>query len=233
MSKKKVLKPLTNYLGERVSLCSEFKRPRTRRELLAAGIIPFAASLVVPSAWTLLSAMAQAEEGGCENIEEQGVNSELAPIITISLAGGPAMASNWVPKDAGLQLLSDYSSVGLGLGAEIANRLTPEFANRVDFYDGSQMLAGLREQSVTNTRNQTSFFATAVGTIDDSRANKIGLEGMVEAFGRAGKKFGTLGSRSSLTGHQHSFAKLRPSVPSTQITSVESLNQLAGGPTGV
>ena len=160
MSKKREPKKLTNYLGEEVVLCSEFKRPRTRREFLAAGIIPFATSMIAPSAMHVLSTMAQAQETGSTPCSPANAGT-LVPVITISLEGGPAMASNWVPKDAGGQLLTDYSSVGLGSGSGLANRLTSDFANTVDFYDGSQILAGIRQQTLDTTRQRDRLFCNS------------------------------------------------------------------------
>lgn len=230
MGKKREPKKLTNYLGQEIRLCSEFKRPRTRREMLAAGIIPFATSVVAPSIMQMISTVAHAQKTGETQCGPASAEETLAPVITIVLAGGPAMASNWVPKDERGELLANYSSVGLGRRSDIASQMTSAFVNQVDFYSESQILNGIQQRAIQTTREQTAFFATAVETNDDTRNNKIGIEGVIEAVGRKGDKFGVLGYQSSSTGHYHDFAGRRPSVP----TLVAGLNDLinAMSPTG-
>ena len=236
MGKKREPKKLTNYLGEEICLCSEFKRPRTRREMLAAGIIPFATSMIAPSTMHVLSTIVHAQGADptkCpgDSATDSAANS-LVPVVTIVLSGGAAMSSNWIPKDAGGQLLSNYQSVGLGSKSDISKRLTSDFANEVHFYDGSQILEGIRLKAPEAIKN-TAFFATAVETRDDTndkdQSNPIGIEGIIEATGRTGEKFGVLGytDSSRKTGHYHSFAGIKPSVPIV-INSITDIKNAVG-----
>jgi hypothetical protein len=88
-------------------------KPTTRRELLAAGLMSFSASLIAPAYLRFLLPEAHAATVCATNA------STLIPIVTLNLSGGSAMASNFVPVDQGGQFLPSYDLMGLGWIMEI------------------------------------------------------------------------------------------------------------------
>jgi hypothetical protein len=184
------------------------KRPVSRRELLAAGAIPFAASLLVPDWFKLLLPQAHAEAACAAG------GSGLIPMITVNLAGGAAMASNFVPMDAGGQPLPSYSLLGLGDGAV---PLETEFGN-VKFAgldNGnliSKFLQGLRATAPTALPN-TSFVGVCVRSRDDSGENHFAIDGMASKAGLAGSMLPNLGRQMTFTGVSQKPAVVSSSLP--------------------
>lgn len=184
-------------------------KPTTRREFLATGLIPFAASAVMPS-WLQIFAKAghaQAAELVCGG----GATSNLCSFIGLKLSGGMAMSSNFVPFDQGRQMLASYSKMGLGSGANL--RISYEFANNAPFYEGSQFLTGLRQAALPETLKRASFVGVCVRAQDDSSMNKFDITGLVAKAGLSGKILPNLGRSNTDTGANNTYAYLRPSAP--------------------
>lgn len=188
--------------------------PVTRRELLAAGSISFAASLLAPN-WLkgLLPAEAQAQESDLNC--PPSLASSLVPMVTLNLSGGAAMAANFLPMDQGGQPLPSYDLMGLGDGQVPIER---EFGN-VPFagMEGStylsKMLQGMRETAPTALA-KTAFVALCVRSRDDSAENRFSIDGLVTAAGRNGTLLPRLGrSAGSVSGTRQKSALLVPSAP--------------------
>jgi hypothetical protein len=165
---------------------------RTRRDFLAAGLIQMTASVTLPSLASLLAnhGHARAQEIVCP----KGQNSTLPPFITVNLAGGAGLASNFVPHDQGGQPLSTYNRLGLGTTGTLP--ITYAFANQAPFAGNgiSQFYVGVSNEADITTLQQAAFVAAPVRTRDDSSENKLNLEGMVAAAGRAGTILPHLGN---------------------------------------
>lgn len=183
----------------------EDHRPVTRRDFLAAGLIQMTASVTLPSVVALLakSGNVQAQETLCA----KGANSTLAPFITVNLAGGAGLASNFVPHDQGQQPLSSYTKLGLGLTSTLP--IEYGFSNNAPFAGNgiSQFYTGLQATANALTLVNASFVAAPVRTRDDSSDNKLNLEGMVAKAGRAGSILPHLGQ------NQNAFAFVPPPNP--------------------
>ena len=113
--------------------------PLTRREMLASGVIPFAASFAMPS-WLQMFAkagVAQAEDLICAK-----AGSTLPAFIQIKANGGYAAGMNFVANAAGGQMVDDFSKYGGGTAANLP--VVTEFGNKAQFYAQSGFLAGLR-----------------------------------------------------------------------------------------
>lgn len=87
-------------------------KPITRRDFLARGIIGFSAYAMMPGVLGMLARqqMAMAAEG----CPEAGGSSSFPAFVVFDMAGGGALAGNWVPLDQGGGLLPSYGKMGLG-----------------------------------------------------------------------------------------------------------------------
>src|SRR5688500_14599146 len=120
---------LTGYL-------KEHGKPVTRREMLASGLIPFAASFAMPT-WLQIFAnagVAQAQDALCAK-----AGSVLPAFIQFKANGGFAAGMNFVANAAGGQMVKDFSKYGGGTDANLP--LVTEFANKAQFYAQSGFLA--------------------------------------------------------------------------------------------
>lgn len=185
-------------------------KPVTRRDFLATGMIPFAASMMVPNWLSLiLGNQASAQSLNCP------VPSSFIPFITINLAGGAAMASNYLPMNAAREPIASYNRLGLGDNQVPIER---EFGNApfAGMQDGqllSRMLAGIRDKAAAATLANTAFVAIPCDSQNDSNLNKFDLTGAVARAGLAGSLLPNLGRRNSKTGINQSAALMAPPTP--------------------
>lgn len=151
------------------------KKPVTRREFLATGLIPFAASLVAPNALNMiLGSTAQAAASRCSGGSAAG---NLPAFLNVNLAGGSGLSSHAIGLDAGGQLLPSYTRMGLGLPGAL--NTTKEFGGSV-WYAQSSFLAGLRSTATPATVRNTGFVSVCVESRDDSAENPIDISGLVD-----------------------------------------------------
>jgi hypothetical protein len=188
-------------------------KPVTRRDFLAHGIIPFAASALVPGALGLLSglpinAMADQCAAGAAN---------MATFITVNLSGGASLASNFVPRDMNGQLLPSYSKMGLGTmgnNLPIATEFgVPAFSG---MYQGaliSGMLTGIRASADASTLGGTAFVGVCIKSQDDSAGNSFDASGMVYRAGKVGSTLPNLGTGQTVTGIRQAAATVAPPPP--------------------
>ncbi len=175
--------------------------------MLAAGVLPFAARLALPPlAMMLARNNAEAAEVICK-----GSSAALCPLVTLNLAGGASLPSNYIVHDRGLQPLPTYSK--LGLGTQAALQIEREFGNQAPFSANSGILAGIRGNTTVGTRAKTTFVGVCLRSQDDSAGNKLDISGIVNASGYQGKILPNLGRRQSDTGTQNGFAYVRPNPP--------------------
>lgn len=187
-------------------------KPVSRRDFLAAGIIPFAASIVVPS-WTtlLLGNTAEAAEGagGCIS------PVSLIPVVSVNLSGGAALASNYVPMNAAGTPISSYNKMGLGNNQVPIER---EFGN-VPFAgmnNGvliSKFLQGIRARATAQTLANAAFVAIPNESQNDTGANKLDISGMVTKAGLMGSSLPNLGRAGTPTGLNQMAAVTPPPAP--------------------
>ena len=187
------------------------KKPTTRREFLASGLIGFSAVLTGPSLLSLLLRdQAVAAELNCAAYSSSAA-SILAPFITVNLSGGSAMAANFVPMDAGGQPLPSYNVMGLGDGAVPIER---EFGNVPFAGQGiSKFMVGLRLRATAATIANTAFVGVCVRSQDDSGNNKFDSSGMLHKAGLVGALLPNIGRRASATGINQMPAFISPPAP--------------------
>lgn len=185
------------------------KRPTTRREFLAAGLIPFSATLFMPS-WLRIFAQAGVAEAETLVCKAAGVTG-LCPFIGLKLSGGMAMSANFLPHDQGLQLLPSYSKMGMGSGATVG--VTYAFANNAPFYASSQLLAGIMVGAQPATLSKSVFVGMPVISQDDNSMNKFDITGLVAKSGLSGNILPGTGTRATDVGVNNSYAFLKPPAP--------------------
>lgn len=187
------------------------KKPVTRREFLAHGLIPFAASMYVAPGLGLLSpSNAIAQQINCTS-----GGSGYPAFVTVNLAGGASLASNYMPTDAGGAPLASYSKIGNGSGAAVPAR-TVEFGVagwNAQGTNGNTFLTGVRARASAAALAKTSFVALCVQSRDDSSANRFDVSGMAHRAGVTGSILPNMGRRGSATGNNNMAAVLNPPPP--------------------
>lgn len=198
-------------------------RAITRRDFMAAGIIPFSAQMFMPS-WMKVFAQA-GDARAAEVICAAGAASNMCPFISIKLSGGMAMSANFVPMNKDKQLLQSYSLMGMGSSSSLG--LTYEFANNAPFYSASQLIAGIRANALPETLRKANFAGVCVRSQDDSSGNKFDITGLVIKSGLKGLILPNLGSTNSETGVNNTYAQLKPPAPLV-VGSYESIANSLG-----
>lgn len=185
------------------------RKPVTRREFLASGLMPFAVSSLVPGALGLLCAPFGATANAAECPTTDGI---LPSFVTLNLAGGAGLSANFLPRDAGGQLLNSYSKMGGGTSANLT--VDPEMAvnGQGPFVTGSPFLAGLRAGAPTALAN-TSVVGICVQSRDDSAENPFDASGMVYKAGLVGSMLPNMATEASPTGISQKPALISPPVP--------------------
>ncbi len=212
---------------------SHNKRPMTRRDLLSAGVYSFAASMTLPTlAGMMAPRTAFAQAANCPSASS---GSSMIPFVTLNLSGGAGLAANYVPTDAGGNLLPTYNKLGMG---NSSLNIETEFGN-VPFAgdDGtgvliSKLLTELRNNSTPATLANTAFVAIPVRSRDDSSMNPFDASGMVAKAGLVGSDLPNLGRRASDTGTRQMYAKIKPPTPLIVGNYYDIASALALGATG-
>lgn len=212
--------------SRRIFLHDDHKRPTTRRDFLAAGLIGVSGYLMAPS---ILSILARPNRAWGAESASCGSDSavEMPAFVTINLAGGAALAGNYIALDQGGSMLPSYDLVGLGQAPPVEREFgNVAFAGAPSGSDrlAAQFLAGIRAGASRATLDKTAFIAACVPLQDDSSNNKIDISGMVAAAGLSGSLLPRLGQRESVTGVRQEPAIVRPSAPLV----VNSINDILG-----
>lgn len=186
------------------------KKPVTRREFLAHGLIPFAAATFMPNWMKLLSPESAIAQTVCPS-----AGGSMIPFVHFNLAGGAGLMANYVPMDMAGSTLASYNLMGLGtpdvpIAREFGNA---PFAGMNNGTLISKILEGIRATASTQAIANTAFVAVCVRSRDDSAENEFGMAGMVHAAGALGSKLPNLGTRNSFSGLGHRSAVLSPPSP--------------------
>ena len=225
-----------NYIDENgvfkpVFLHDDHKKPGTRREFLASGMLGFSGFMFTPS---ILSILAKPEFALAADPSCSAVNAVAMPaFVNINLSGGAAMGGNYLPLDAGNNMLADYGVLGQGKTptverefGQVAFAGAPSGSTRL----GSQLLAGIRTTAGATTLSNTAFIAACAPLQDDTNTNMIDISGLVTAAGLQGALLPKLGTRESVTGVSQTACLKAPPAPLVVNTINDVLNALA--PTG-
>lgn len=192
------------------------KKPVTRREFLATGLIPFAAHMMAPN---LLNMFGSSTAHASSNCASSGL-STMPAFINVNLAGGSGLASHAVGLDAGGQLLPSYTRMGLGLGSALPT--STEMGGSI-WYADSTFLAGLKSTAMQGTLANTAFVSVCAESRDDSSENPQDISGLVDRV-RTGALL------PSLNGNRNNpaLAVPKPPVAVGGLTDLESSILLSG-----
>lgn len=188
-------------------------KPVTRREMLGCGMIPFAASLLIPN-WLSMFYSVQAQ-GAEALVCPPPKSSGMIPFITVNLQGGAGLSSNYLPLNEARDLLPSYTNLGLGDNKLPIER---EFGN-VPFggmHNGallSQILAGIRTGASRATLDRTAFIAIPCLSLSDSGRNLFDVSGLVTKAGLLGSHLPNLGTGGGRTGISQLPARVPPPSP--------------------
>lgn len=196
-------------------------KPVTRREMLATGVIPFAAYLTMP-AWIQMFQMPEATAADLSTCAPAA--SGLSPFITVNLAGGASLGGNYIPTKEDGSFLKNYSLLGMGAAATLP--VAREFGNvpfggLVNGRLTSQFLAGVRAQAPTAIA-KTAFIAICTRARDDSGSNPLSIDGMLYAAGLRGNLIPNIGQKKTPSGSNQSSALFAPPTP-LNVTNVGSI----------
>lgn len=170
---------------------SGHSKPTSRREFLAHGLLPFAATLAVPNWLNLLIPSSASAATVCPSPQ-----STMIPFLTMHLSGGAGLMSNYVPMDQGGQMLKTYDLMGLGKSPVI----TREFGNVPFAGNGvSKFILGLRQTAPT-AYSKTAFVALCSGSGDDRNYNKFSIDGLLAKAGLMGTMMPSIGTADTSTG---------------------------------
>ena len=197
-------------------------KPVTRRDFLAAGIIPFSAWVVGPSLATLLNPLRAEAADLCAS----GSSQTFIPFITLNLAGGAGLAGQIVAKTVDGANLRSYTKLGQGNGPGLSFTPTQEFG-AVDFAGAaiggntqglvSKFLQGVRDPRAANMRSaaldNAAFVWQAVASGDDSAMNPADITGLVLKMGLSGSKLPNLGRSDTSTGIGQKPTVVPPPAP--------------------
>lgn len=172
----------------------DHKKPNTRREFLASGMMGSAAFMMAPSILQVLATSVAKADDSCGSASA----TVLPAFVGVNLAGGMSLSGNYMVHDSGGSLLSNYDILGLGTGV-----ITTEKEFQGVLFPSSNVittsfLTGLRNTAGTAVA-KTSFVGVCVPLQDDTSNNAIDPTGMVTAAGLVGALLPKLG-RSSSTG---------------------------------
>lgn len=189
----------------------------SRRDLLAAGAITFAARMIVPSFAGILASL--------NSSEVKAQTMAWAPFITMNLEGGASLHGNIVARDQNGQLLPSYSYHGLGSTPQTIKYLGVLFDER------SQLLAGIRSVLSTSAASKTQGAVLCTNTASDTKGlaplrPQFDLSGVIESTGRTGQFFSSLefnGGNTSI----RSFHDGSPNSRLSVATSAQVLDALS------
>ena len=170
--------------------------PISRREMLAGGVIPFAATITMPS-WLKVFAnagVAQAEDLVCASAS----GGNLPAFVQIKLNGGMAMGYNFIANAPGGVLPTSLAKYGGGTASNV--QLVQNFKNNAQFYVGSGFQQGVATTATLTTLSKTVFAGVPCVIGDDSSTQKLGLLGAVNDAGLRGNLIQSIGTADTITG---------------------------------
>jgi hypothetical protein len=209
MSHSKKIRPLQTAHG----------KPKTRREFLSYGLVPFAASLFLPNPFKWLQGPSFLEGAwgspACPNSE----GHQWIPFVQIDLAGGAALMANFVPMDAQGSLLPSYSLMGLGRTPSIIRQF-----GGAPFYTRSGLLVGIQARTSEAARSKLRSFSLCVQSGDDRSSNLLAMNGLIQKIGANGSYLPHLGNRNSpsVGNHQPALVGVEGPLNVNNFTAITS-----------
>src|SRR5688572_17631709 len=219
-------------------LHGDHRRPVTRREMLSAGLITGAASVVMPTLGSLLASrsaradvladLAHIGSAGCGITGGAG----MVPFIAFDLSGGANIAgSNVLMGRQGGQLdfLSTvgYSRLGLpgNMTPNLPNQINSQF--NIAFHADSALLRGMLRRAQVGTAASTDGSIIAARSENDTGNNPHNPMYGIARAGARGELLTLIGSVSSESGG-NSLAPVSMINPSIRPTKVDRASDVTG-----
>lgn len=197
------MKKKTNYF-------EDHKKPNTRREFLATGMMSFGAYMMTPS---VLGVLANSSVAKAQDSCDASSGTVLPAFVAINLAGGMSLSGNTIVMDKGGSTLSRYDILGLG-----TNMISTEKEFQGVVFPSSNVintstLTGMRS-TAAGALAKSSFVQVCVPLQDDTSNNQIDPTGMVTAAGLVGSLLPKLGRNNNTgTGISQSYSNVKPPTP--------------------
>lgn len=193
------------------------QKPVTRREFLAAGLIPFAASAMLPSALTMFSSEAFAEAMACPT-----GGSVLPAMVTINCSGGGGLSANYLPRLANGSMLTSYNR--MGFPNPVNDGMVQSQFGVNSFAPNCGFINGLNASGVTpEALAKSAFVALCVQSRDDSGENKFDISGIAYRAGLTGLTLPNMGTGGSSTGINQKPSTISPPLP-LRVSSFQSFS---------
>src|SRR5690606_2018877 len=232
--------PKARGLNEPI-LHGDHRRPVTRREMLSAGLITGAGTVIMPTLASLLPRSARAQVPNVLSrldpiIETDGCNitggSGMVPFIAFDLSGGANIAgSNVLMGRQGGQLdflsTAGYSRLGL------PGNMTPNLPNQLDtqfniaFHADSAFLRGMLRRAQLTTAASTDGTIIAARSENDTGNNPHNPMYGIAKTGAKGELLTLIGSVSSESGG-NSVAPIGMMDPTIRPTKVDRASDVTG-----
>jgi hypothetical protein len=160
----------------------------TRRQLLGAGVIPFAAGMVMPTLWDVLTKGGFAEAAGvaCPAVSASG--DGLPAILTMHLGGGPQIGRFAVPMMTDRKtVLASAGQLGLGTdpttytaqSAFSNNLLVPVSNGKTAITNLAGFFGAVQAGTTATIQAKMTVIANAVDSGDDTSTNPGNMAGLV------------------------------------------------------
>lgn len=189
-------------------------RPLTRREFLASGALLSTASIVLPSALSLISESAMAQSCG---------SNKLAAFVSVNLGGGASLAGNAIALNRSGGLLSTYAPLGLGSQASVAGSAQKVFGTAgPSFGSISSFMTALVGATSVTTRDRTSMLLVCFSSTDDTATNKIDPTPLIV------KAKATAGAFLPPLGENRNQPAVLADTPALNVTSLNDISSAIG-----
>ncbi|MBC7660497.1 MAG: hypothetical protein H7249_12435 [Chitinophagaceae bacterium] len=201
-----------NLAAAQPSLHADHPKPRTRRELLGAGLMSGLAYAMIPSIFTLTAQKAFAAPVCSKSGESTGA-IKTPGYLHLELSGGLAMSGNFMIGKQGFgadfaPLASGgYAALGLG-SSQIPGKVALDAAIKGQFHPASAFLAGMKSVMSAEAMAKTVAVGMAGTSADDSANNPLnptqlvakvnGLQGSLVQLVGSGSQPNTLGKTMPL-----------------------------------
>lgn len=183
----------------------------TRRELLQAGLLTFAAQMLLPTAGSLFAPL---------SANAESLQTDWSAFLTINLEGGASLHGNLVALNQGGDLLSRYTFHGLGTQPSTEKYLGLTFDSR------SRILAGIKSVLSDSAAAKSRGAVLCTNTASDTRGimplrPQFDLSAVIEKNGRSGQFFSSL----EFQGNDTSLRSFHDGAPISRL-QVSALSQV-------
>lgn len=216
---------------EKPLLHENHPRPVTRRDFLAQGFIGFSATVMGPTALSLLLDAQARADGTCPPV---GATAGRIPFLVFDMAGGGALAANFLVGGAGgpMDLLPNYDVLGWDPRAATPNAVDARFGLPMAGGGVSKIMQGMLDSMSAGAQAGLRFGSFCHFGRDDTRANQVSALSMVSKAGLRGSLITTgVGTVATFSGGNSDGLVDELALKPLQVKSVSDIvDSLSYGP---